>query len=53
LTETASVVTQNGRTVAVDEFARNLIAGDSYYAAGTVMRKLAPLAVESSEISPP
>ena len=53
LTETASVVTQNGRRVAVDEFARKLLAGDSHYAAGTVMRKLAPLAVESSEISPP
>jgi len=53
LTETVSVVTQNGRRVAVDEFARNLIAGDSCYAAGTVRRKLAPLAVESREISPP
>jgi radical SAM superfamily enzyme YgiQ (UPF0313 family) len=53
LTEASSVVTQSGGRVAVGEFARNLIAGTSHYAAGTVMRKLAPLAAESSEISPP
>jgi radical SAM superfamily enzyme YgiQ (UPF0313 family) len=53
LTEASSVITQSGGRVALGELALNLIAGNSHCAAGTVMRKLAPLAVESSEISPP
>jgi radical SAM superfamily enzyme YgiQ (UPF0313 family) len=53
LTEVNSVITQGGGSIAVGEFARELIANDSYGAAGTVTRNLAPVALDSNEISPP